>query len=912
MRLTTTLRHRLMAVIAVLLGAIAIATPATVEADPLAGSQGTDTSLPTTDSAVTVNGRGRFANLAITVNQTKKLTNQAVSITWTGGEPTREGPGRFAANFLQIFQCWGDDDGTVPANPGPPPTQCVQGAVAGTFGGVGSGLYPAGFSLSRVISRTTWPNYDPALGAVDPRTTNVWMPFAAVDGEVVDIQVNSSFQPTQQGGNFWLNPYFGIVTTNEIAGGATGPDGRGAELMEVLTGVQSTGLGCGQRVQLTDSGDRTIPRCWIVVVPRGTPTEENQGTPFEVNAEQNGVATSPLAPTAWANRIAIPIEFNPVDTPCSINAEERRFVGNELFFPAIASWQPKLCELPGLPPFSYAPVGDAAARNQLTAGTFGSTDMAVVSRPLDPEKTSADNPVVYAPLAGLGLVVGFNVERYPNPGGSGAIQALAGVRIAELNLTPRLVAKLLTQSYTEQVNIVSRPAYDWDDRNPPHLGQDPDFVRFNPEFQLLLIANSRTFSGLQLPAGNSDAALQVWEWILADPEARSWLAGEPDEWGMRVNPVYATSAAANVSGFPFGDPLPNSFPKGDPYCYQGAAASPVSPVPPPLCGTEWMPYARGFQDAAQVTRVASDGARIVQNPFAQSAQEVWTRELPQFVGRRAMLALTDSASAARFGLQTARLSRAGDNGPVRQFVAADTDGLTQGLASLAARAEPDFLEPSTATDARDAYPLSTLVYAALTPLSLDADARSDYAALIEYAVGPGQVQGFDLGQLPFGYVELGDTLRRQALEAASTVRTLTAAPPPPSPPEAGNVNPSLPPAGFPVPPSFGAAPFNDAPFGSTNASGSAAGGDDEVATTEPDDDEPTTEETTTADEETTTADEETLTAATPPAITPGQTPGPGRLAVPAAGVVALVSMLGALEISKRPRRSGRLVLGALQ
>ncbi|HSL74724.1 MAG TPA: hypothetical protein VK853_09655 [Ilumatobacteraceae bacterium] len=902
MTLTTTLRNWLMAIVAVLLGAVAMGVPTAAQGS-LAGSQGTDTSLPRTDSAVTVNGRGKFASLEITVNQTRNLTNQAVSITWKGGDPTKQGPGRFASNYLQIFQCWGDDDGLVPSNPGPPPEQCVQGAVAGTFGGVGSGLYPAGFALSRVVSRTTWANYDPGVGVADPRTTNVWLPFVAVDGEVVEIQVNSQFQPTVQGGNFWLNPYFGIATTNEIAGGATGPDGTGAELMEVLTGVQSTGLGCGQRAQRMASGELKVPQCWIVVVPRGTPSEENQGTPFEANADQNGVATSPVSPTAWANRVSIPIEFNPVDNACSIGSDERRFVGNELFFPAVASWQPKLCEIPGLPAYSYAPVGDATARRQLTAGAFGSTEMAAVSRPLEQDATTADNPVVYAPVAGLGVVIGFNVERFPNPGASEEIQQLGGVRLAEINLTPRLVAKLLTQSYTQQLPVSSPPAYEWDDANPPHLGLDPDFLRFNPEFELLLIANARTFSGLQLPAGNSDAALQVWEWILADPEARAWLEGSPDEWGMRVNPIYATNASVSSSGSAFGDPLPNSFPKGDPYCFQASAQSQTSPVPPPLCGTDWMPYARGFQDAAQVARTASDGARIVQNPFAQAPSEVWARELPQFVGRRAMLALTDSASAARFGLQTARLSRAGDNGPDRVFVPADAQGLRLGLASLEARSTPGFLEPSTAP-APAAYPLATLVYAALTPLSLDAGARADFAAFIEYAVGPGQVPGLALGQLPRGYVELNEELRGQALAAATVVRTLTPptppTPPPPAPlPEApGTVPPSQAPGSLVTPP---------APSRATGATGSersqapasspSTSDTTDVATTEPaPEDSAETDGAPVVDQP---APEQDAPAVTTPELAVGR----ARYAVAGAGILALASMLGALEISKRPRRA---------
>src|SRR5690242_10165200 len=41
-----------------------------VGSDALAGSAGTDTSLPATPSQVTVAGRGSFANLEVTVNQT--------------------------------------------------------------------------------------------------------------------------------------------------------------------------------------------------------------------------------------------------------------------------------------------------------------------------------------------------------------------------------------------------------------------------------------------------------------------------------------------------------------------------------------------------------------------------------------------------------------------------------------------------------------------------------------------------------------------------------------------------------------------------------------------------------------------------------------------------------------------------
>ncbi len=909
-------RNWVLAPLAIVVAATSVAATA-AGADPIPGSQGTDTSLPATDSQVTVKGRGRFADLTITVNQTENLTNQAVSIDWDGGTQTTQGPGRFGAHYLQIMQCWGDPDGTVAENPGPPPEQCVQGAVGGTHGGLPGGLYPPGFALSRVISRSTWDNYDPAVGVLDTRTTNVWRPFRAVDGTVVDIQTDPTFNPSAGGGNFWLNPYFGIVTTNEIVSAASGPDGSGAELMQVLTGVQSSGLGCGQTVQPDDSG-RKMPQCWIVIVPRGAPAEENVGTPFEVNADQNGVVTSPVAPAAWGNRIAIPIEFNPVDSPCSIADEERRIAGNELALAAVASWQPSLCASGDLPPYSYASVGDLNARQQLTRGAQGAPGLVAISRPIPPESAPASNPVVYAPLSLSGLVIGFNVERYPKPSAPEAAQRLAGVRVADLNLTPRLVAKLLTQSYSQQLSIIQPPRYEWLRSNPPHLGQDPDFLRFNPEFELLQIANARTFSGLQLPAGNSDAALQVWEWVLADPEARAWLDGTADEWGMRVNPLYATSAEANPTGLAFGDPVPSSFPKGDPYCYQAPPrGSGNSIVPPALCGTDWMPYARGFADAALITRVASDGARIVENSFAQSASEVWARELPQFLGRRAILSLTDTPSAAQFGLQTARLSRAGDNRGDRVFIAPDAAGLIAGVKSMEAGDEPSVLEPSPTSIPPDAYPLTALTYAAIAPLALDAAARSDYAAFIEYAADQGQEPGLEPGKLPIGYTPLPFALRIEALFAAFVVRALEpAAPEPVAPPVAGapaaeavvttpattQAPATAPTSTAPIEQPVPAAPSTGPPASGAPRSTSSAGA-------APATDEPAAEQTPILDQEAAPADEAPpgdedvdTTPSRSSALTPIMAIGRSRYAVPGLGVVALGSLLGALEISKRPRR----------
>ncbi len=862
-----------------------VTTPTTTVPDDRVGSQGIDTTLPATDSQVTVSGRGRFSDLEITVNQTEKLTNQAVSVSWTGGVPTVESPGRFGSEFLQIMQCWGDDDGTVPDNPGPPPEQCVQGAVAGQFGGIEGGVYPNGFALSRVISRSTWDNFDPGVGTLDPDTTNVWRPFVAVDGTVVDVQTDPSFNPAASGGNFWLNPYFNIVTTNEVAGAVTGIDGAGNEIMQVLTGIESTGLGCGQRLTPPGGGDPRVPQCWIVVVPRGEPAVENAGTPYENLPEQFGVFTSPLSPGAWENRIAIPIEFNPVDSPCSLGEDERRLAGSELALPAVASWQPVLCETGELPPYSYASVTDATARQQIVLPTAGSPGMVVTSQPI---VAADDNPVVYAPLTASGLVIGFNVERFVRLDAPEAERQLDGVRVAELNLTPRLVAKLLTQSYSQQVQIAgSQPeGYDWVLGNPKHLAKDPDFLQFNREFELLDPANGRTFGGLIMPSTSSDAARQVWDWIFADPEAAAWLAGEPDEWGMVVNPVYATSTDVSPFDVPFGTTVPSNFPKSDPYCYQAPARGVSGDVvPAALCGTDWLPYARSFEAAAQTTRTASVRARIIQNPFAINSSQAWSRESPQFLGRRSILAVVDTPSAATFGVQTARLSRAGDNGADRVFIAPDDDGLAAGVEAMVPSAvDPLVLVADPAAAAPDAYPLTMLTYAASAPLTLDDQGREEYAAFVDYAVGEGQNPGLEFGDLPPGYVPLPEELVIQAEAAAGQIRTLQSASP--------TTTTTTVPVATTAPPQTGPTSPTVRPR-STSVT--------------------TTTVTTTTSPPTST----TTTTTAPPADGEGQKPPPpedvveltagvdtpvGRMTVPALSFVVPMAAWLALEITKRPRR----------
>jgi hypothetical protein len=755
----------------------------------------------------------------------------------------------------------------------------------------GNSYVKGGFELSRVVyqcqsrSGTTCldPLYDPTQGPLDTGG-NQWRPFRSVDGTVIPFQADTNFNPAV-GGNFWLNTLYNVITTNEIAGARTGPNGTGAELMQVLTGVQSSGLGCGQRSQPVPGGGTKVPKCWLVVVPRGDAFVENAnlaGFTDPLIAHQAGVYSSPVSKAPWANRIAIPLEFNPVESPCNLGNDERRISGSELALPAVASWQPSLCAGNSRPPFSFAPIAESAARRQLVSDAPGSPGLIAVSQPLDTNDPS--DPIVYAPLTLSGMAIGFNVERLPqsNPPAPADVQQLAGIRVADIRLTPRLVAKLLTQSYADAVKVGgSAPApaasYTWVTANPRNLAEDPDFLQFNPEFTQLAVQNSRTMASLQLPVGNSDAAQQVWDWVLADPEAKSFLDGTADQFGMKVNPVYSTNASANPTGIPFGDPEPNSFPKADSYCFQAQPVNFGSVIPPQLCGTDWVPYTRNFAEAASNTRAASDGAKIDGNNDALAPADAWKRTTPQQPGNRSILSVTDTASVAQFGLQAASLTRAGDDGANRTFIAPTDTSLTAGAAAMVAKTEPQVLEPDPTVNAPGAYPLTTLTYAAVRPLALSTVERADFAAFVDYASTSGQVPGLELGQLPRGFVPLPADLKAKATAAVAQITTITA---PPTTPEAT------------------VSTVRQRPSG-----GSSGGSFTETPPASEDTQVPAAPSTTTAAPTTTivTAPTEPATTTTD-AITLGATPSSSRLAVPGLGLMALGSALGALEITKRPRR----------
>jgi hypothetical protein len=120
--------------------------------------------------------------------------------------------------------------------------------------------------------------------------------------------------------------------------------------------------------------------------------------------------------------------------------------------------------------YSYTQLGDDVIRNQILAGS--SPGLALVTNPIPPDAVPAGEPQVYAPVGLSGLAIAFNIEHQPPPPDDpnappSPDQELDGQRFTSMNLTPRLVAKLLTQSYRHAVTHTDGDLGDDHPRRPP-------------------------------------------------------------------------------------------------------------------------------------------------------------------------------------------------------------------------------------------------------------------------------------------------------------------------------------------------------------------------------------------------------------------------------------------------------------
>jgi len=462
----------------------------------------------------------------------------------------------------------------------------------------------------------------------------------------------------------------------------TRADGTGQVTIQVFTKRESAALGC----------DADSP-CSIVVVP-------NYGRP------QGDTEDLMDAPWAWARRTVVPLSFLPVDDACPLSGSSLRVEGSPIAADLLATWRGATCTLSkNAVTLDYTSIGEPQTRGDVASGT---TDTGLVIDPLDADAAKGAG-VVYAPVSVTGLVVAFQIDD------------AHGRPVTSLKLNARLVAKLITASYRSGGDpaVIS---------NPVNIFRDPEFLKLNP--------------GVDWPGGApgnhplllgdlSDTTSALTRWIWHDPQARAFLKGTPDPWGMKVNTNYK-NVAMPFASYPLLDEL-------------------LSNTFQPIQGMDALARQLSIAQFPGALVTTENGVNIVTKPPRQNP------------GAREVIGIIDAADAARFLLSTASLQNTGG-----AFVRPTTASLTAGVTHADVNADGVTRSVDLASKDKQIYPLTVLISAALSTQA-DKTSRHEMADFLDYVDGPGQVPGEEVGRLPGGHAPLTPALREQVRTARTAV-----------------------------------------------------------------------------------------------------------------------------------------------
>ncbi|AWB95421.1 hypothetical protein DCE93_06910 [Agromyces badenianii] len=713
-----------------------------------------------------------FKDLEVSVAKTRGLGDEAVTITATGMAGTFQAyPASGSANnYLQVFQCWGPD----PLAPDFAET-CQFGAWDGQAGNV-----KASEAMYQVVGLGA-----SSRGAFSAHGETL---FRSVTGEVnVPSGVNGNLNG--------LATFFDASTSNELPFVRIGSNKTASTEFEVQSAAAQPYLGCGSE-RLAGS------RCWLVVVPRGThsgelaPGGELACMGSGYGGKPHGQATlmqlgSPLGSDCsyWHDRIVVPLDFADPSGQCASGSAEVRVVGSELLAGAMSSWQQGLCSTESTV-YSLTTNSGDLSRSQLLTNQVG---VSVVSNPLTPATIGTVDPallegadIAYAPVANTGLVIAYV-----------AGSADGATEITDLKLTPRLLAKALTQSFKSDVPqpYATGPQPQIDEYWPhraQELQSDPEWLALNnlPPGRL-----NSVYSGAFVVVGpqGDDAIELLWRYVLSDADAVAFLKGGPDPWGNTINPYYLPSTHPNArgGGLEFdltSDPI-DRFLKAD----QTLAPASKEEAEEKYNGRQldsitMQPYSGSLDANARRifrsdTRVTNDWDPNKENSAGEKG--AWVTAAPQMAKNgQFVLGPADAASADRFGLDTMQLAlplsretTRDDFATARTFVA-PTDATMQAAgAAMAANPDTGVAQLDFTTLSGDAYPLTTTLYAAvnLSSKRLDAAAREHFAGFLDYSAGPGNVRGAAPGELPDGYVPLTEAQIARTAAVAELLRNPPAA-----------------------------------------------------------------------------------------------------------------------------------------
>jgi hypothetical protein len=777
--------------------------------------------------------------VTLTVTNTANLINrQPLNVSWSGAHPTGgidpdgpnpngdisslgyafDGPAAADQEYpMVLLECHGTAKTITPEDCWT--TEYGERVFEGSY----SNLFPP-WRLDRYATAADQRNQD--VGIPNPLPANCaewkgllagaasyWLPYVNSSGRKFSIGMpyteSGGIQGECGGAPGEMDELGGIsiLPSNETYA-ATQPNGKGSAKFDMWTGQSDPDLGCS-----------TTTACALVAIPimgiscdpamTGMPADDQipadqleqaatqceqtghwlpgqQAAVANLEFESDPTVTGALwwAASNWRNRFVVPLTFAPPQDICAIVAPNNHLIsvyGSELMYQVELQWNPHSClqkHEPYTIQYSAEPEPEAAASLQGTEDQPGKPPPGSVEAALvtDQPPGGFGKPVVHAPVAATGFAISFIIDN------------AAGQQVTRLRLDPRLLAKLLTESYTGN----NTGDYGGADpelthpcpgvpipgstlcTNPVSIMQDPEFLALNPGLTFNSAEESGdSYAGAALLAlsSQSDVMYALTSYIEANPAARAWLNGTPDPWGMTVNKKYKGKLTAlptnlwslNSTWEPPGWTNPNN--AGDNECY----FHDPSPILPLIAAPVQSLFS--IAEYVQFADVQADVACTGYDPTNPLGTDQLSALGEQTPGFRFMIGLTTIADADRYDLTTASLLTHTKPGTPAAFTSADvTKDMTFVSASDASlRAATALLHPDKTADdwsfpyslyqndseaAASAYPGTMLVYMDVPTSDLPAADATDFAKYVKYAVSEGQRPGGAVGQLPAGYLPM--------------------------------------------------------------------------------------------------------------------------------------------------------------
>jgi hypothetical protein len=711
--------------------------------------------------------------VTLNVSQTTNLQGrQEIDVSWSGAHPTGDivpNPNSTAGEDEEypfvLLECRGTPSGADQVSPETCWTQDANSRYQGGFPDEPYQLdqYESVPGVAVVGQPSSLPSasQDPYCQVNETgdggTPVQYWVPWEAADGTVYDGGVAGFCGEPPEA----TDGQTAALPSNETYG-VTGLNGTGSDDFDVFDATENATLGCSASVACSLVA---IPimgiSCDADVIPAPAAADlstcESAGD-VAAGALANGQPGSfPYAltvsgglwwsPSNWRNRISVPLTFAPTASSCPIvsSSNVADIYGSELMLQATSQWEPYFCLGDGKETFTFNHVseGEPEARDDVANGTAAAA-FTSYAQPLGYGK-----PVVNAPVAVTGFTISFSID------------GTDGNPVTTLKLTPLLLAKLLTDSYSVLNQGEADPALQG---NPLNITSDPEFEALNPGIPVLSTGHFAAAELISL-SENSDVIEALTTYINNDPTARAWLngtnSGEPAVCNssgvyqagasdtcpaMVVNPAYK-GISLPVDQWPLLSTWESQGYDDSQlvqYCLQDTPEPFDSALAAPLADLSQISQSMQFDNANSTTNCSPDAPGVPNSLTAAGAESP---------GYYFMLGITPLADDSRYDLQTASLQTTSGT-----FVAPSNDSL---------EAATDLLQPDATTGTwpipydqfetsagAGAYPGTMVVYAAIPTSGLPAQAAADYANILTFAAGPGQTPGDGIGQLPPGYLPL--------------------------------------------------------------------------------------------------------------------------------------------------------------